>query len=139
MITRPTAKFRCLAVFSECIFAFCAPQKLRRRFISSTCLNLPHVSQIIAALRALNPHSWQSAKLLLLFTYDSHKLLRIMLNNLRNLVYCLLAGSLLSIPTLWTDKSNTFLPSFPLLRHKARTTFRTKFHTSLHRCPVVFP
>jgi hypothetical protein len=45
---------------------------------------LPHVSGVVSAFRAFDSNGWQRPQFLLFFAYHSHKLLRIMLDNLGN-------------------------------------------------------
>jgi len=48
-----TANKRFLGVFPECVTAFCAPHKLRHRFVSASGLHHPHVDLAVAAFLAL--------------------------------------------------------------------------------------
>jgi hypothetical protein len=70
----------CSAVLSERIVAFCAAQKLGRRFISAPRLHLPNVCSIIAAFGALDSNGWKGSEFLLFFAYHRYKLLWIMLD-----------------------------------------------------------
>ena len=134
------ATSRKLAVFSECVAAFCTAQELRWRFIGASCLHLPNISQVVPTLGAFNSDCGQCSKLLLFFAYNRHELLRFVLYNLCDLWLDFLARWSLSVAALWTSKYyRRLFASFSLFGRKARAAFRAKFHSFLLRCPFVFP
>lgn len=116
------------AVFTECMTALGATEKLRRRFIAPAGLHLPHVRQIIPTLRALNTHRRQSSKLLLFLANHGDWLLRWLFNNLRKRRNLHISRRFHK-STLRTRKHQNVLPTpFPLGGNHPRSTLRTKLH-----------
>jgi hypothetical protein len=98
-----------LRVLSEGVIAFCAPEKLRRRLVASSCLHLPNINLHVAALGTLHTHGWHCAYLIF-FTYDSHFLLQIMLYDFRaHFNFEFFLGHLLNIATFGANQRNNIL------------------------------
>jgi hypothetical protein len=127
------------AVFPKRVLAFGTSQKLRRRLIRTSSLNLPNIRRVVATLWALYAHRGQSPKLLLLFADHSDKLLRIMLNELCYLRRNLLSSRRLLVSTLRTGKNHRGILGLSLLRSQSCSTLWTKFHYFLLHCCWFFP
>ncbi len=94
-----------LAVFPECVAAFCASQKLSRRLVGTSRLHLPYICSVISTFRAFDPDRGKSPKLLFLFADNSYKLLGTMLDNLSHFRRLDNLARFFFVSVLWADKN----------------------------------
>ena len=70
-----------LRIFSECVIAFGAAEKLCGRFISTTGLDLPDVDEVVSAFGAFLSDGGHGAYFLVFLSDYCDELLEIVLNN----------------------------------------------------------
>lgn len=119
----------CSAVFSEGVVALRASEELGRRFVASSCLNLPNVGHVVSTFWAFNAHRRQNSKFLLFLSNNSNGLLWAVLNHFRYGLQ-LLRELLAFVCTLGTSQHKASFSLALLLWYKPCSAFGTKLHCS---------